>query len=78
MSRTQLKYTTNATIHCKLQVDAYKQSKAGKRDHNIRFSAVDFAGELIVSNPELFQIALLNGIGHAKAFGCGLLLVRRS
>ena len=61
----------------KLQVDAYEQSKAGKRDHNIRFSAVDFSGELLVTNPELFHLALCNGIGHAKAFGCGLLLVRR-
>ena len=62
----------------KLQVDAYEQSKAGKRDHNIRFSAVDFSGELLVTNPELFQLALFNGLGHAKAFGCGLLLVRRA
>lgn len=61
----------------KLQVDAYEQSKASKRDHNIRFSAVDFSGELLVINPELFQQALFNGLGHAKAFGCGLLLVRR-
>lgn len=61
----------------KLQVDAYEQSKADKRDHNIRFSAVDFSGELLVTNPELFLPALFNGIGHAKAFGCGLLLVRR-
>ena len=61
----------------KLQVDAYEQRKASKRDHNIRFSAVDFSGELLVTNPELFQPALCNGIGHAKAFGCGLLLVRR-
>ena len=62
----------------KLQVDAYEQSKAGKRAHNIRFSAVDFSGELLVTNPELFQLALFNGLGHAKAFGCGLLLVRRA
>jgi CRISPR system Cascade subunit CasE len=61
----------------KLQVDAYEQSKAGKRDHNIRFSAVGFSGELLVTNPELFHLALFNGVGHAKAFGCGLLLVRR-
>ena len=60
-----------------LQVDAYEQSKAGKRDHDIRFSAVDFSGEVLVTNPKLFQQALLNGIGHAKAFGCSLLLVRR-
>ena len=61
----------------KLRVDAYEQSKASKRDHLIQFSAVDFSGELLVTDPELFQQALFNGLGHAKAFGCGLLLVRR-
>jgi CRISPR system Cascade subunit CasE len=61
----------------KLQVDAYEQSKAGKRDHNIRFSTVDFSGELIVTDSELFHLVLCNGLGHAKAFGCGLMLVRR-
>lgn len=62
----------------KLQVDAYEQSKAVKRTHNIRFSTVDFSGELLVINPVLFNLALYNGLGHAKAFGCGLLLVRIS
>lgn len=61
----------------KLQIDAYEQCKAGKRDHNIRFSTVDFSGELLVSNLRLFHLALFNGLGHAKSFGCGLLLVRR-
>ena len=61
-----------------LQVDSYGQNRASKSDHDIRFSAVDFSGELLVTNPELFQQALFNGIGHAKAFGCGLLLVRRA
>lgn len=57
-------------------VDAYQQNRAGKRD--IRFSTVDFSGELLVTNPGLFQQALFNGLGHAKAFGCGLLLVKRA
>lgn len=56
-------------------VDAYQQNRAGKRE--IRFSTVDFSGELLVTDPELFQQALFNGLGHAKAFGCGLLLVKR-
>ncbi|MEQ1668037.1 MAG: type I-E CRISPR-associated protein Cas6/Cse3/CasE [Sulfuriferula sp.] len=60
-----------------LQVDDYGQIKAGKREHEIRFSAVDFSGELLVTDPELFHLALCNGLGHAKAFGCGLLLVRK-
>jgi CRISPR system Cascade subunit CasE len=57
-------------------VDAYQQTRAGKRD--IRFSTVDFSGELVVAHPELFQQTLFNGLGHAKAFGCGLLLVKRA
>jgi CRISPR system Cascade subunit CasE len=60
-----------------LQIDAYEKNKASKRDHNIQFSTVEFTGVLTVTNPELLQMAIFNGIGHAKAFGCGLLLVRR-
>jgi CRISPR system Cascade subunit CasE len=56
-------------------VDAYQQNRAGKRD--IRFSSVEFSGELAVSDPTLFQRVLFNGLGHAKAFGCGLFLVKR-
>ncbi|RFC35934.1 MAG: CRISPR-associated protein, Cse3 family [Candidatus Nitrotoga sp. SPKER] len=56
-------------------VDAYQQNKTGKRD--IRFSTVDFSGELFITDPKLFQQTLFNGLGHAKAFGCGLLLVKR-
>ena len=56
-------------------VDAYQQKKAGKR--GIRFSTVDFSGELRVTDPALFQQVLFNGLGHAKAFGCGLLLVKK-
>ncbi len=41
------------------------------------FSRLDFSGKLTVTDPERFQKALLEGIGPAKAFGCGLLLVRR-
>ena len=61
----------------RLQVDSYQQGDAGKRNQKIRFSSVEFSGELRVTNPDLFRQALCNGLGHAKAFGCGLLLVRR-
>lgn len=57
-------------------VEAYEQhgGKAGV----LRFSSVDFSGELTVTDPAAFHQALQKGIGHAKAFGCGLLLVRRA
>lgn len=56
--------------------EAYQQHR-GKRDQ-LQFSTVDFVGELIVTDREAFARTLLEGVGRAKAFGCGLLLVRRS
>ncbi len=38
---------------------------------------VTFEGVLRVNDPTRMTELLGNGIGHAKAFGCGLLLVRR-
>lgn len=61
-----------------LRVDAYRQHRLprqGKDD--IRLSTVDLTGTLEVVDAARFTHALLEGIGHAKAFGCGLLLVRR-
>ena len=58
-----------------LSADAYQQHR-GKKEI-LRFSTVDFSGTLTVQDPEVFTAALCAGIGHAKAFGCGLMLVRR-
>ena len=55
--------------------EAYTQHRG--KDAKLRFSSVDFAGELKVLDPGKFVAAFTRGIGHAKAFGCGLLLVRR-
>lgn len=41
------------------------------------FSSLDLAGEVIVTDAGRFTRLLLEGIGPAKAFGCGLMLVRR-
>ena len=59
-----------------LSVDGYTQHRG--KGQTIRFSTVDFSGVLTVAEPSMFiEQALMSGIGHAKAFGCGLLLVRR-
>jgi len=58
-----------------LRVEGYMQH-GGKKDR-LRFSTVDFNGTLVVTHRERFAQALQRGIGRAKAFGCGLLLVRR-
>lgn len=58
-----------------LAVDGYQQHK--ERNGRLRFSSVDLSGKLTVVDPTAFGVALRDGIGPAKAFGCGLMLVRR-
>jgi CRISPR system Cascade subunit CasE len=60
-----------------LQIDAYEKKQVHRREERINFSTANFTGELIVTQPELFSSALYNGVGHAKVFGCGLLLVKK-
>jgi CRISPR system Cascade subunit CasE len=60
-------------------VQAYNthQEHQQQKDRDLQFTTVDFSGELTVTDTTIFQNALMAGIGSAKAFGCGLLLVRR-
>jgi len=58
----------------RLSVDAYQQH-TDARDRRLSFSSVDFRGELVVTDAAACLHALYRGLGHAKAFGCGLLLV---
>lgn len=44
---------------------------------NIELSMLDLDGFLTVADPQAFVAALYKGVGPAKGFGCGLLLVRR-
>lgn len=60
-------------------VDSYVQHKFFKSGHKkpIQFSTVDFRGKLMVTDTDLFRSTLYKGIGPAKSFGCGLLMVRK-
>lgn len=62
-----------------LRVDAYRQHRLARSGEKkeITLSTVDLSGTLRVVDPLPFEQALAGGIGHGKAFGCGLLLVRR-
>lgn len=64
----------NAAGKPHVRVDGYQQHRGLRK--GVQFSTVDFEGELEVLEPEAFRMTLWKGIGHAKAFGCGLLLVR--
>ncbi len=62
-----------------VRVDGYRQHwfrKRGKK-REIRLSTVDFNGILTVTESEAFTKTLFEGVGPAKGFGCGLLLIRR-
>lgn len=59
-----------------LVVEGYDQHLEQK-ERNLRFTTVDLAGQLTVDDPIAFETAVLRGIGSAKAFGCGLMLIRR-
>ncbi|WP_367027382.1 type I-E CRISPR-associated protein Cas6/Cse3/CasE [Methylococcus sp. ANG] len=60
-----------------VRADNYRQARLDTRRRNIRFSTLDFTGLLQVTEPDVFAETLCKGIGPAKAFGCGLMLVRR-
>jgi CRISPR system Cascade subunit CasE len=60
-----------------IRVEGYHQHRTRRSNRDIRFSTLDFTGLLIVTHPDAFLQSLRQGIGPAKAFGCGLMLVRR-
>lgn len=56
---------------------SYRQLRfRGKGGRVICLSTLDCEGVLKVEDAEQFQKTLENGLGPAKAFGCGLLLIR--
>lgn len=61
-----------------IRVDGYQQHIGYQKKMKITYSTLDFSGVLAVSNHEKLLNTLFSGIGPAKAFGCGLLLVRRA
>jgi CRISPR system Cascade subunit CasE len=60
-------------------VDGYKTMQllreAGKP---IRYGVLDFEGVLTVTDPTRFLASLPQGFGRVRAFGCGLMLIRRA
>jgi CRISPR system Cascade subunit CasE len=62
----------------RLQTTGYRWNALPEKGRNAGFSSLDYEGLLTVTNPELFVQALKSGIGPAKAFGCGLMLIRRA
>lgn len=61
------------------RVDSCNQFRFFKsRKHQpVSISVMDFSGIIEVTDPERLAKALVIGIGPAKSFGCGLLMIRR-
>jgi CRISPR system Cascade subunit CasE len=61
------------------RIDGYDQRRIRREGGRpIRFSVLDFDGLLEVREPDLFLGTLRRGFGKAKAWGCGLMLIRRA
>lgn len=62
-----------------LVAEGYQRHRCFKRGQKnaIHYSSLDLQGALTVTDPETFNQVLFQGIGPAKSFGCGLLLVRK-
>ena len=62
----------------RVQADGYRQQRLQKRGAvDVRISTVDLEGVLEITDPTLFRETWQRGLGPAKGFGCGLILLRR-
>jgi CRISPR system Cascade subunit CasE len=59
-------------------MDGYRQLRLPGKGDQASFSELDYRGQATVADPELLLRALTKGVGHARSYGCGLLLVKRA
>lgn len=77
--RRQLAKAGAELAHEGLRIDGYETHRiADGRSRDIRLSSLDFDGVLIVGEPEPFCSALRDGYGAGKAYGFGLMLIKRA
>lgn len=50
----------------------------GRGAASVTFGVLEMTGELRVNDPATLVATIARGIGRAKAFGCGLMLIRRT
>ena len=61
-------------------IDGYQQNQFYKKGKTqpIMFSSIHYEGLLKITDVEKFTAMLAKGIGRSKAFGCGLMLIRKA
>jgi CRISPR system Cascade subunit CasE len=61
-----------------LRLEAYRVETLPRRGRSARIGVSDVRGVLEVGDGERFLARVIAGFGRAKAFGCGLMLLRRT
>jgi CRISPR system Cascade subunit CasE len=57
---------------------SYRVLQLDHRNSKMRLGVLDFDGRLVVEDPASFLDAIARGFGRGKAFGCGLMMIRRA
>jgi len=60
-----------------VRVLAYQVHHLARGTAPMRIGVLDYEGILEITDPAAFTTAIARGFGRAKAFGCGLMLIRR-
>lgn len=58
-------------------IRSYERENFIRRGETVTIGFVDYHGVLEVTDHDIFRKSIYSGIGRAKGFGCGLMLVRR-
>ena len=63
-----------------VQIDGYQQNRIPRKGRRteMSFSMLDFEGVLEIRDPAAFLSSIARGFGASKAYGCGLMLIRRA
>lgn len=62
-----------------IKIDGYQQHNIARKggEKPMSFSTLEFDGVLEVRDPTVFLSSVVRGFGASKAYGCGLMLIRR-
>jgi CRISPR system Cascade subunit CasE len=60
-----------------VRLDGYRRHDFVRKAKKVTINTLDFSGLLTVTDPDAFRQTLFTGIGPAKGFGCGMIMVKR-
>jgi CRISPR system Cascade subunit CasE len=61
-----------------LKVEQYAKHTFQYKSGQMTLTMIDYTGLLQVTEPNVFTQSLFRGFGHARSFGCGLMLIKRA